>query len=758
MDDRLLLAFCAQNQGDGAAGSGYALQEQKANDRELALKADEVLISEPTRLFGKREIESTVSARWIMALALLLLAAGWLPVTGNELLASRIFPTWLHTVCELAAVLVSLLVFASVWTASFHDRQHHTVLLGAGFMGVGLLDLAHLLSYKGMPDFITPAEPQKAIVFWLCARYLASLVLLTLALQPHARTTSRADRALMLALSLGFVLACLGLALWAPELWPRFFIEGQGLTKLKIVAEYGLILLLVPTALLLLRRGARARFNSADLASAAIISILSELCFTLYANVNDLYSLLGHLYKIAAYYFIFRAVFVVSVREPYRRLSEEIDEHRRTEQRLEYLAHHDPLTGLPNRVLLHDRIEQAMAQARRDGGKFAVVLMDLDQFKNVNDSLGHGAGDALLLAVAQRLRASLRETDTICRLGGDEFLLLFHDLREREAVLPILASLQAQLSTPVAVEGNEMRVSASFGVTFYPDDGRDLETLQRQADTAMYRAKDSGRNTFQFFDPSMHAQGMERMQLQHGLAKALEQGEFELHYQTQVELATGRRVGAEALLRWRRADGKLMPPAEFIPVAEQTGLIVPIGAWVLHEACRQAALWQNERQGRPRIAVNLSALQFRQGDIEATVQSALQASGLPPSQLELELTESILIGDPASVLATVTRLKAMGVKLAIDDFGTGYSSLAYLSRFPIDKLKIDRSFLHQLDDASQGAVIVEAIIGLARSLGLRTIAEGVETEAVAARLLQLGCQEAQGYYFARPVPASELFS
>ncbi|MEJ6007067.1 EAL domain-containing protein [Paucibacter sp. AS339] len=671
-------------------------------------------------------------------------------------MSAQLFPVWLHTLLEIASALVSFLVFAAVWNAAPRDRAPHSVLLGLGFLGVGLLDLGHLLSYRGMPDFITPASPQKAILFWLCARYLAAFVLLMIALWPRQLGRSQTRDRAALALVMGYTVLCYVLVLVWPQHWPVFFVPGQGLTPVKILAEYGLVLLLLPATWLLLNPGHRQRFNSGELASAALITVLSELCFTLYAEVSDGYILIGHVYKVIAYYFIYRAVYVVSVQRPYARLSEEIAEHRRTGERLEYLAHHDPLTGLPNRILLQDRMTQALAQARRDGSKLALVLMDLDQFKSINDSLGHRCGDALLQGVAQRLLADLRETDSVCRIGGDEFLVLFQGLQNKASLMPILTAVQARLSTPIPAGETDICVTASFGVAFYPDDGSDMESLQREADAAMYRAKESGRNTIRFFDPEMHVLGAARMQMQHGLARALERGELSLHYQPQFDLGDGRIVGVEALLRWQRSDGQFVPPAEFIPVAEQSGLIVPISAWVLSQACREAACWHEADAGSPSVAVNLSALQFRQGDVGADVRAALADSGLPPQKLDLELTESILLSKPEAVLATVTQLKAIGVRLSIDDFGTGYSSLSYLSRFPVDKLKIDRSFLSQRGASANSLIIIESILSLARSLGLQSVAEGVESAEMAAELCGLGCQQAQGYYFARPMPATEL--
>jgi diguanylate cyclase (GGDEF)-like protein len=483
---------------------------------------------------------------------------------------------------------------------------------------------------------------------------------------------------------------------------------------------------------------------------------LSELCLTLYANVNDLYSLMGHAYKIVAYFFIYRAVFVTSVRDPYARLNVEVEERREAEQRVEFLAYHDVLTGLPNRELARDRWLQALADAKRRNAQVALVFLDLDHFKTINDSLGHAAGDRLLQTVADCLRRNVREADTISRQGGDEFLLILKDLPDTDAVVPIVSKLLDELSKPLVLDEHELSTSASIGIAMAPSDGTDFDALSQRADTAMYRAKEEGRNTYRFFDDRMNRESIERLTMRQELRRALEQKQFILHYQPQLDLRTQRVVGVEALIRWRHPDKGLVSPAAFIPVAEESGLIVPMGDWVIEEAARQAMAWRQAGIDPGTVAVNLSALQFRRGNLESVVAQALAASGLPASSLELELTESVLISDSDSVEARLRGLKALGVKVSIDDFGTGYSSLAYLRRFSVDKLKIDQSFVRDLDQHPDDVSIVRAIVQMASSLGLKTIAEGIESQATADLLTDLGCDEAQGYVFARPMPPDDL--
>ncbi|QKO20850.1 EAL domain-containing protein [Rhodoferax sp. BAB1] len=440
----------------------------------------------------------------------------------------------------------------------------------------------------------------------------------------------------------------------------------------------------------------------------------------------------------------------------YRGVGSDISDRRAAEQRIEYLAYHDALTGLPNRLLVQDRFEQAMAQAERSNTKVALVYLDLDNFKTINDTLGHAAGDEFLKEVARRLRACVRDSDTISRQGGDEFLLVLRDLPDTEIVSTVVIKIMERLQEPLRLDTQELSSSASIGVAIGPDDGLDFETLRKKADLAMYRSKESGRNAWHFFDPTMDAEAGEHLLMRNGLRRALERQEFVLYYQPQYELANGTLIGVEALIRWQHPELGLVAPGRFIGVAEESGLIVPMGDWVLRQACQQAVSWQ--RAGLPTLSmsVNLSAIQFKRGNVEQSVERALTESGLAPALLELELTESILIQNIESVLTSVRRLKQLGVKLAIDDFGTGYSSLSYLKRLDIDKLKIDQSFVRDLANDPDDAAIVRAIIQMARSLNLQTIAEGVETEEMRSQLQAFGCDAAQGYLYSRPVPAQDI--
>jgi diguanylate cyclase (GGDEF)-like protein/PAS domain S-box-containing protein len=437
----------------------------------------------------------------------------------------------------------------------------------------------------------------------------------------------------------------------------------------------------------------------------------------------------------------------------------DITERKRSEERIRYMASHDTLTGLPNRISLDLLLTQSIAQARRGGKQVAVLFLDLDRFKTVNDSLGHHVGDMLLQAVAQRLRHSLRQSDAVARQGGDEFIIVIPDVHSVEhEVLAVARHVLDAVAKPYRVNDMELTITPSIGISLYPDDGTDIPTLIKHADAAMYAAKEAGRGSIRFFSRDMAERARERLSLENHLRGALARSELVLYYQPQIDMQSGRVVAVEALLRWFHPDLGLVSPGIFIPVAEESGLIVPIGRWVIREACRQNRIWQE--QGLPQVpmAVNLSALQFEQQRLDEIVSSALADSGLDACWLELELTEGILIRDVEGAQRMLETLKNMGVRLAVDDFGTGYSSLSYLKRFPLDKLKIDRSFVMDLAVDQNDAAITAAIIGLGHHLGLRVVAEGVETQEQLAMLRAWGCDGIQGDLILPAAPPEDVRS
>ena len=426
---------------------------------------------------------------------------------------------------------------------------------------------------------------------------------------------------------------------------------------------------------------------------------------------------------------------------------------QRNTEALERQANTHALTGLANRNLLTDRLEQALIYAHRANRVAGVLLLDLDRFKTVNDSLGHSQGDVLLQTVAQRLMTCVREGDTVARLGGDEFVLVLADMALASDLLPVAQQILTVLEQPVVLGGKVMTVGASLGISVYPRDGDTADELIRHADTAMYRAKEQGGSAMAFFQPEMDETTVERLRIEAGLRRALEQHELRLHFQPIVDMATGCVASAEALLRWQDPARGLVMPDQFIRIAEETGLIIPIGNWVLQQACRQAMAWREMGLGAIPVAVNLSARQFNAPTLDAEIAAALAAAHCPPALLQLEITESMVIADADQALQTMQRLRSMGVQLSIDDFGTGYSSLSYLKRFPVSTLKIDRSFVNDILADANDRAIVDAIVRLAHTMGLRTVAEGVETMEQLQYLKAMGCDECQGYFLARPCAA-----
>ena len=439
-----------------------------------------------------------------------------------------------------------------------------------------------------------------------------------------------------------------------------------------------------------------------------------------------------------------------------------IESHKLAEQvetakvELYHSAYHDALTGLPNRMLLQDRLSQAVELAHREARQVAVMFMDLDRFKNINDSLGHAVGDQLLQAIAQCLTACVRHSDTVSRTGGDEFVLLLSHIERAEDAAIAARKILATLALPHNIDDHDLHITVSIGISIYPDDGHDVESLMKCADTAMYHAKENGRNNYAFFKEDMNLRAVQRQTIEASLRRALERQEFVLHYQPKINLQSGAMVGVEALIRWQHPVQGLLPPSQFVSIAEDCGLILPIGRWVLRQACLQARAWQQAGLAPIMVAVNTSALEFCADDFLENIRTTLAETGLEPGYLELELTESVLMRDAESTNSVLHALAYLGVKLSVDDFGTGYSSLSYLTRFPIDTLKIDQSFVTQMRLNSDNATIVTTVINLGQSLKKCVIAEGVETREQYEFLCAHHCDEGQGFYFGHPVPEQEI--
>jgi diguanylate cyclase (GGDEF)-like protein/PAS domain S-box-containing protein len=434
----------------------------------------------------------------------------------------------------------------------------------------------------------------------------------------------------------------------------------------------------------------------------------------------------------------------------------DLTERKRTEEHIRHIASYDELTGLPNRRMFHEHLSHALVQAQRNSKPLVVMFIDLDRFKNVNDTLGHAAGDLVLTDVAKRLRGCLRDSDHVGRLGGDEFVVLIEELPQLANANRVAMKILETVAKPFVVSGREFHLGASIGISTFPEDGRDLPNLLKNADIAMYRAKEQGKNNYQYYSAQMNIRALERLEMESDLRRALERNEFLLHYQPKINIASEKITSMEVLVRWKHPTKGLIQPAEFIQLAEETGLIVPLGHWVLKTACAQNRSWQ--LQGLPplRLAVNLSARQFSHAGILQDIANVLTETGLDPATLELEITESMVMKDPDHAVALLNKIKAMGIHLSIDDFGTGYSSLSQLKRFPIDSLKIDRSFIHDLPGGADDSAITKAILAMAHSLKLNVIAEGVETTEQLHFLRSNDCDELQGYYFSKPVPEDEF--
>ena len=439
----------------------------------------------------------------------------------------------------------------------------------------------------------------------------------------------------------------------------------------------------------------------------------------------------------------------------YMAIKEDLTDKKRVESYIENLAHFDQLTGLPNRVMLYDRVKYLLNMSQRNSEYLAVMFLDLDNFKNINDTLGHTIGDGVLIEMAKRIKSAIRDEDTVSRLGGDEFIMLFPNT-DSNAAMHVATKLIAEISKASLIANNELTITPSIGIAIYPNDGEDFETLLKNADTAMYRVKNSSRNGFHFFTQEMQLNLARNLKLENALRHALERNELEVYYQPQVAIEDGRVIGAEALLRWKHPELGMVSPAEFIPIAESSGQIVKIGEWVLRTAIKQTKKWIDDGFAPMIIAVNLSAIQFREKNLLTLVTDVLKQAQLPPQYLELELTEAVTMHDPESVINVMNRLHEKGIRMSIDDFGTGYSSLSYLKQFKVYKLKIDQSFIRDISEDSDDRAIVSAIIDMAHNLGLQTIAEGVETAEQLAFLRLHGCNEAQGYYFSKPLPSTEF--
>jgi len=815
---------------------------------------------------------------------MVVLALAALPLVGLIVWAPRLpaivgglTTTQWHTLLEFASMLVCGAVAAVAWNGRELDTPRSVHVLGVASAGALVLDLVHTLSFPGMVDLVTPNNVTKSATLFMAARLLIALALLCVAALPWRQDAAPRWLRWSSPIVAVYVLSILAWVFVWPQTVPAMVFEDGSLTPTKRIAEYALAALFLAAGALFLRRVPSPQpYDVGSLLCAAVLMAIGELAFTLYAHMADFAMVLGHLYKVAGFWMVYRTIVTDSIRAPYQRLlasqqrlSQSEDELRtitdnipamvafvdrdmryrfvnrnyerwlglRPEQmlgrtaaevygdagyaklypslqhaldghtfavdhqvtspglgmqrwlnilympkvgsdgevsgvyilsnditdvvdaegRAHFLAEHDELTTLPNRAAFQAAVGRTLARSEADASQFAVIFVDVDRFKVINDTLGHAAGDRLLQALATRMKQVVRGQDLVARMGGDEMCLLLHDVRDASHASEIAERILSALRVPIELRtGMPHHVTVSAGVAIYPQDGIDVETLLRHADIAMYRAKAAGRDGFALFADDDGRPAEARLNLELELRNAIDRDQLVLHYQPRVDVVTGRPLGMEALVRWQHPERGLLAPAHFIDIAEETGLIVAMGAWVLRQAGE--ALARLERAGATGLtmSVNVSARQFKNPRLIDEVAEMIAIAACAPHHVELELTESAVMDQPEAAEATMRKLKALGVRLAMDDFGTGYSSLAALKRFPVDCVKIDRSFVDDIPADAGDVALTRAIIAMGHSLGLHVVAEGVERRDQLDFLRREGCDEYQGYFFARPMPEAAL--
>ncbi|WCN39365.1 bifunctional diguanylate cyclase/phosphodiesterase [Aneurinibacillus uraniidurans] len=655
----------------------------------------------------------------------------------------------IHTLLEFFSIVVGFSISLQGWVSFPYASSKRRLLFGGSFFAVATIDLFHTLSYQGMPFLVTESSMQKASWFWIIARITEAMSFLCILMIKDGKENTYWRKWIYL-FSFVYTSLIIFVVIKYVNWLPVLVNEKAGTTPLKTYLEYFVVFLHLTTLVVILLEYKKMR-NAAilSMASAIIFLVVSEWNFAFYKSVYDFDNLFGHIYKFLGYYFLLEAIYVTSVKEPYLRQVE-------TEKMVNHLAYHDPLTDLPNRLLFNERLRIALMEYEQQNKNFAVAFFDLDRFKHVNDSLGHGIGDLLLQAVAERLRECIQEPDIASRLGGDEFTILLVDVESKEDLEKKARAIVARLAEPYQLNGHEIYITISMGISLYPEHGRTYHSLIMNADTALYYTKQTGRNGYAFYNNEMNEKSREKLSLGNDLHKALLHNHFLLYYQPQVDVQSGQIIGAEALIRWKHPEKGFISPADFIPLAEENGLILQMGEWVLRTACQQNKAWQEAGYEPIRMSVNLSIHQFQQKDFIESILRILEETGLKANFLELEVTESIAMYDIEHVIEKLDVLDKAGIHVSVDDFGTGYSSLNYLRRLPVHTLKIDQSFVRDINIDWDDTAIVSSIITLAHTLRMNVVAEGVETKEQLDFLKEHECDRIQGYLVSPPVPAAQF--
>ncbi|RTZ45596.1 EAL domain-containing protein [Candidimonas sp. SYP-B2681] len=693
------------------------------------------------------------TSRWRVIGVVILLASPllWLSVDDSvQVFARDNVNGSVHTVLEVCEVVIASMIFALGWHSVNRKMPRNIIILSGAFLAIALLDLCQLLTLPIGPIASRSGTQAELIYFGIASRAVGAAALLTVAFLPHTKFISARLRYVAFILPVSIVILAAWIALYRTDIL-TFTLADQSLPLPVLTGiQYAVVAGCSAAALVMLRRGwAHKDQKVGYLVIAATAMALSEAFFLQFSPANDLPGLAGHIYELVAYGCVYYWLFLQVVRAPYERL------HRSERFRLRQLTH-DTMTGLPKRSLIVQKLRHAIAQTGRSNTKLAIFFLDIDFFKKVNATFGHSVGDQVIRLFVVRMASALSSDDTLARQEGDEFIILQSKIPHRHQAALLAESLLHRLREPFHIQGHEIFLSASIGITMFPEDDTTEHGLLHKAHMAMNSVKKDARNSYRFHTRDMENSLRERALIESSLRQALANNELLLHYQPKVDFRTGTIVGVEALLRWHHPVLGQVPPSRFIPIAEENGCISAIGMWVLKEACAQMLSWQIQGLPRLRISVNLSARQFQQAGLAALVSDVLKETGLDPALLELEITESTVMHDTEAAISALASLKKLGVMLSIDDFGTGYSSLSYLKRFPIDVLKIDRSFVSDVTHDFNDAAITKAIIALAHGLDLSVLAEGVETLEQALFLKANGCNEMQGFYFSEPVMPQKL--